>query len=196
MLRIGVLVSGGGTNLQSIIDAVESGCLNAEIAAVVSSNPNAYALVRAERHGLNSVCLRKRDYDDIDAYCDAVAGFLEGAGVGLVLTAGWLVVLSERFIKKYGGRMMNIHPSLIPAFCGKGMYGIKVHESVLAAGVKVTGATVQFVTLEVDAGPIILQKAVEVLDGDTPETLQKRVMEEAERVIFPEAVRLFIEKRI
>ncbi|MCI8341990.1 MAG: phosphoribosylglycinamide formyltransferase [Firmicutes bacterium] len=197
MLKIGVLVSGGGTNLQAIIDAIESGYIsNAEIAAVVSSNEKAYALERAKKHGINSICIKKSDYSSFDGYMDAMADYLENIGAELVVLAGFMTVLGERFVKRFENRIINIHPSLIPSFCGDGYYGLKVHAAALERGVKVTGATVHFVNEETDGGPIIIQKAVYINDSDTPETLQKRVMEEAEWKIFPEAVKLISEKKI
>jgi phosphoribosylglycinamide formyltransferase-1 len=188
MLKVGVLVSGGGTNLQALIDKRDE---TYKIVAVLSSKKSAYAVTRAKNHGLHHKILLKKNFVKAGAYEKAIIKYFESRGVELVVTAGFLTVLDESFIHKYENRIINIHPSLVPHFCGKGFYGLKVHEAVLAAGVKVTGATVQFVVTETDAGPIILQKAVDVLDGDTPETLQRRVMEEAEWVILPQAVKLF-----
>ena len=196
MVRIGVLVSGGGTNLQAIIEGIESGGINGRIVTVVSSAPGAYALKRAEKHGIEAAVIRKKDYPAAGEYEKALISHFESRGVGLVVLAGFMVILGGEFIRAFENRIINIHPALIPSFCGSGFYGLKVHEAALKAGVKITGATVHFVTEEPDAGPIILQKAVEVRDDDTPETLQKRVMEEAEWVIFPEAVRLFCEGRL
>ena len=197
MLKIGVLVSGGGTNLQAIIYKIESGQLkNCSIETVVSSKPGAYALKRAEKHGIPCTCIQRKDYMSQDEYDDALLNHFEKYGVGLIVMAGFLSMAGERFINRYRNKIMNIHPSLIPSFCGKGYYGIIPHEKALEYGVKVTGATVHFVELDYDSGPIILQKAVHVHDDDTPETLQKRVMEEAEWVILPEAIRLFSEGRI
>jgi phosphoribosylglycinamide formyltransferase-1 len=197
MLKIGVLVSGGGTNLQAIIDKIESGQLkNCSIETVVSSKPGVYALKRAEKHGIPCVCIQRKDYMSQDEYDDALLNHFEKYGVGLVVMAGFLSMAGEKFVNRYKNKIMNIHPSLIPSFCGKGYYGIIPHEKALEYGVKVTGATVHFVDLDYDSGPIILQKAVYVHDDDTPETLQKRVMEEAEWVILPEAIRLFSEGRI
>ena len=193
MLRIGVLVSGGGTNLQALIDAAQSKTLEAEIAVVVSSSPNAYALERARRHGIEAVCVRRRDYASQDGYDAAMVQILKGRGVGLAVLAGFLPILGPLFLKAFNRRVINIHPSLIPAFCGKGFYGIKIHEAVLARGVKVTGATVHLVDEGTDTGPILLQKAVDVKEGDTPETLRQRVMEEGEWALLPEAVRMFAE---
>ncbi|MCX7842544.1 MAG: phosphoribosylglycinamide formyltransferase [Clostridia bacterium] len=197
MLRIGILVSGGGTNLQAIIDKIESGYIkNASIVTVVSSRPEAYALERASRHGIPGICIARKSYDAIDEYDNALIKHFEEYSVDLVVMAGFLSILGENFIKRYKNRIINVHPALIPSFCGKGFYGIIPHQKALEYGVKVTGATVHFVELEADAGPIILQKAVSVKEDDTPETLQKRVMEEAERDILPEAVRLFAEGRL
>lgn len=197
MLKIGVLVSGGGTNLQAIINAIESGYIkNASIAAVVSSSENAYALERAKKHGIPGVCIKKSHYPSFNEYMDAMADYLENTGVGLVVLAGFMTVLGERFIKRFENKIINIHPALIPSFCGDGYYGLRVHKAVLERGVKVTGATVHFVNEETDGGPIIIQKAVYIEENDTPETLQKRVMEEAEWKIFPEAVRLISEGKI
>ncbi len=196
MLKIGVLVSGGGTNLQVIIDSVENGNIKAEIATVISNNPNAYALERAKKHGINAVCIKKKDFATKEEYESALVAHLNKCGIGLVLLAGFMVVLGETFIRPFEGKIMNIHPSLIPSFCGTGYYGLKVHEGVLKRGVKVTGATVHFVNEETDGGPIILQKPVMVHDDDTPETLQRRVMEEAEWIIYPAAVKLFCENKL
>ena len=197
MLSLGVMVSGGGTNLQAIIDKIESGYLkNCRIAVVVSSKDNAFALKRAEKYNIPAVCIRRRDYNTIDEYDDALIAHLNKYKVGLVVMAGYLSIVGERFVNEFKNRVINIHPSLIPAFCGKGYYGIIPHVKALEYGVKVTGATVHFVTNETDSGPIILQKAVYVEEEDTPETLQKRVMEEAEWQILPEAIKLFYENRL
>lgn len=197
MLKIGVLVSGGGTNLQAIIDNIESGYISqAEIVTVISGNPNAFALERAKKHNINAVCIRKRDYSDNEQYMSAMEKHLDSFGVELIVLAGFMTVLSKSFTDKYKNKIINIHPALIPSFCGDGFYGLKVHEAVLEKGVKITGATVHFVNDETDGGPIILQKAVAVNDDDTPETLQKRVMEQAEWKIFPEAVKLISEGKI
>ena len=193
MLKIGVLVSGGGTNLQALIDAAEAQNLKAEIAVVVSSNPRAYALERAKLHGIEAVCVKRRNYKEQADYDAVMARILEERGVGLAVLAGFLPILGPLFLKAFHRRVINIHPALIPAFCGKGFYGIKVHEAALARGVKVTGATVHLVDEGTDTGPILLQKAVEVREGDTPETLRRRVMEQGEWVLLPEAVRLFAE---
>ena len=197
MLKIGVLVSGGGTNLQAIIDSIEGGYIkNAEIKTVIASKPGVYALERAANHGIDGTVIRKKDYETEDAFYDALIGYLESFDVDLVILAGYMTVLGSKFIKRYENKIINIHPALIPSFCGDGFYGLKVHEAALEKGVKITGATVHFVNEETDAGPIIIQKAVEVLDGDTPEVLQKRVMEQAEWKIFPEAVKLISEGKI
>lgn len=197
MLKIGVLVSGGGTNFQAIVDSIESGHIkNAQIVTLVSSNPNAYALERAKKHNIEGVCIRKKDFESSALYEKALIEHFESRGVGLVIMAGFMVVIGPDFINAFRNKIMNIHPSLIPSFCGNGFYGLKVHEAAIEKGVKVTGATVHFVTEETDAGPIILQKAVYINDDDTPESLQKRVMEEAEWEIFPEAIRLFEEGKI
>ena len=196
MLKIGVLVSGGGTNLQAIMDAIETQGINAEIVSVVSSNPKAYALERAAKKGIEAICMRKRDYADAKAYDLALAEHFKKRGVGLVVLAGFMTILGEDFVNTFENKIMNIHPALIPSFCGDGFYGLHVHEAALEKGVKLTGATVHFVSQITDGGPIILQKAVEVMDDDTPEVLQKRVMEEAEWKIFPEAIRLFAEGKL
>ena len=196
MLKIGVLVSGGGTNLQAIMDAIDAQGIPAEIVSVVSSNPNAYALERAKNKGIEAVTMRKRDYADAKAYDIALAEHFKSRGVGLVVLAGFMTILGETFVNEFENKIMNIHPALIPSFCGDGFYGLHVHEAVLAKGVKLTGATVHFVSPITDGGPIILQKAVEVKEGDTPEVLQKRVMEQAEWKIFPEAIRLFAEGKL
>ena len=189
MMKIAVLVSGSGTNLQAIIDNVQSGGItNASIELVVSNKPGAYARERAKANGICESVLVPSEYPTREAYGEAVIGCLESYGIELVVLAGFLVILPENFVKHYEGRMINIHPSLIPSFCGKGYYGLKVHEAALARGVKITGATVHFVDEGTDTGPIILQKAVMVQEGDTPEILQRRVMEEAEWVILPEAI--------
>lgn len=197
MLKLGVLVSGGGTNLQAIIDSIESGCItNAEIAVVISNNQNAYALARAADHGIEGLCISPKDYESREAFYEGLMAALEERQVDLIVLAGYLVVIPEVMIQKYRSRIINVHPSLIPSFCGKGYYGLKVHEGVLARGVKVTGATVHFVDEGTDTGPIILQKAVEVEPGDTPETLQRRVMEQAEWQILPKAVDLIANGRV
>ncbi len=197
MLKIGVLVSGGGTNFQAIVDSIESGYIeNAKIVTLVSSNPKAYALERAKNHNIEGVVIRKKDFENSELYEKALVEHFESREVDLVIMAGFMVVIGPYFINAFRNRIMNIHPSLIPSFCGNGYYGLKVHEAALEKGVKVTGATVHFVTEETDAGPIILQKAVYIDDNDTPESLQKKVMIEAEWKIFPEAVKLFAEGKI
>jgi len=196
MLRIGVLVSGGGTNLQAIIDAIDTGKLQAEIACVVSSSPKAYALERTARHKIESRCIRRKDFSSQEEYEKEMICYLREKQVELIVMAGFLVIISPSFIQAFPGRIINIHPSLIPSFCGAGYYGLKVHEAVINRGVKITGATVHLVNEETDGGPIILQKAVEVKSEDTPETLQKRVMEEAEWKILPEAISMFAEGRV
>lgn len=196
MLKIAVLVSGGGTNLQAIIDAVDSHSLTGvSIECVVSNRPDAYALERANNHDIPGVCISPKDYNGKEEYGKELAKFLKERDIDLVVLAGFLVVLPENFINEFEGRIINIHPSLIPSFCGDGFYGLKVHEAALARGVKVTGATVHFVDAGTDTGPIILQKAVYVEKGDTPETLQKRVMEQAEWKILPEAIQLIADRR-
>lgn len=197
MLNVGILVSGGGSNLQAIIDKVESGYIkNVKIVTVVSSRPDAYALERAKQHGIKGICISRKTFNNIEEYDEALISHFKAFEVDLVVMAGFLSILGERFTRAYKGRVINIHPALIPSFCGKGFYGIIPHQKVLESGVKVTGATVHFVELEADAGPIILQKAVYVQEDDTPEILQKRVMEQAEWEILPEAVRLFAENRL
>ena len=191
MLRAAVCVSGGGTNLQAIIDAAAAGTItNTELALVISNKPGAYALERAKKAGISSEVLVPKDYEDRNACGEALIRCLNDKQIDLVVLAGYLVILPENFVKAFEGRIINIHPSLIPSHCGAGYYGLKVHESVLARGNKVTGATVHFVDEGTDSGPIISQKAVEVLDDDTPEVLQKRVMEQAEWKILPEAIDL------
>lgn len=191
MLRVAVCVSGGGTNLQAIIDAAAAGTItNTELALVISNKPGAYALERAKKVGISSEVLVPKDYEDRNAFGEALIRRLNDKQIDLVVLAGYLVILPENFVKAFEGRIINIHPSLIPSHCGAGYYGLKVHESVLARGNKVTGATVHFVDEGTDSGPIISQKAVEVLDDDTPEVLQKRVMEQAEWKILPEAIDL------
>ncbi len=197
MLKLAVLVSGGGTNLQAIIDAIGAGKItNACISVVISNNANAYALERARAHGIEALCISPKDFESREAFNQAFLDKLNSYNVDLVVLAGFLVVLPEMMIKEYTNRIVNIHPSLIPSFCGKGFYGLKVHEGVLARGVKVTGATVHFVDEGTDTGPIILQKAVEVEQGDTPEVLQRRVMEQAEWVILPKAIDLIANGKV
>ena len=190
MLKLAVLVSGGGTNLQAIINAIGAGKItNACISVVISNNANAYALERARAHGIEALCISPKDFESREAFNQAFLEKLNSYNVDLV-------VLPEMMIKEYTNRIVNIHPSLIPSFCGKGFYGLKVHEGVLARGVKVTGATVHFVDEGTDTGPIILQKAVEVEQGDTPEVLQRRVMEQAEWVILPKAIDLIANGKV
>lgn len=196
MIKIGALVSGGGTNLQAIMDAIDKGGIDAEVTAVVSSKEGAYALERASVRGIETAVMRKKDYESSKDYDIALAEFFKERDVDLIVYAGFMLILGPDFVNQFENKMINIHPALIPSFCGKGYYGLHVHEAVLKAGVKVTGATVHFVTAECDAGPIILQKAVEVKDDDTPETLQRRVMEQAEWIIYPEAVKLFAEGKL
>ena len=191
MLKIAVCVSGGGTNLQAIIDAIESGKItNTKIEVVISNNKNAYALERAKNHNIDGICISPKDYEDRAAFNKAFLEKLDSYEVDLVVLAGFLVVIPPEMIAKYRNRIINVHPSLIPSFCGTGYYGLKVHEGALSRGVKVTGATVHFVDEGTDTGPIILQKAVEIQNGDTPEVLQRRVMEQAEWVILPRAIDL------
>lgn len=189
MLRVGVMVSGGGTNLQAILDAVEEGRItNAEIEVVISNNPGSYALERAKNHGIEAVCMSPKDYETRDDFNRAFLEKVDEYHLDLIVLAGFLVKIPEEMVEKYEHRIINIHPSLIPSFCGVGYYGLKVHEAALARGVKVTGATVHYVDGGMDTGPIILQKAVEVQENDTPELLQRRVMEQAEWVILPKAI--------
>lgn len=197
MLKLAVLVSGGGTNLQAIIDAIDGGSItNAGISVVISNNPNAYALERAKKHGITALCISPKQFESREAFNQAFLEQMNACQVDLVVLAGFLVVLPEQMIKEYRNRIINIHPSLIPSFCGKGFYGLKVHEAALARGVKLTGATVHFVDEGTDTGPIILQKAVEVAPDDTPETLQRRVMEQAEWVIMPKAIDLIANGKV
>ncbi len=197
MLNIGVLVSGGGTNLQKLIDAQQAGEIgNGAIRVVISSKAGAFALKRAERAGIETVTLCRKDYPDTETYSRVLIGALLERQIDLVVLAGFLTITSEEFVKAFPNRIMNVHPALLPSFGGKGYYGLHVHEAVLARGVKVTGATVHFVNEVCDGGPIILQKAVDVKEGDTPELLQKRVMEEAEWQLLPRAVSLFCQGRL
>lgn len=197
MLRLAVLVSGGGTNLQAIIDAIDNKTItNAEISVVISNNPGAYALERAKNRGMDAVCVSPKNYENRAAFNQALLETLQSYNPDLIVLAGCLVVISEIMVKAFPNKIINIHPALIPAFCGTGYYGLKVHEAVLKRGAKVTGATVHFVDEGTDTGPIILQKAVEVKEGDTPEILQLRVMEEAEWVIMPRAIDLIANDRI
>lgn len=197
MLNIAVLVSGGGTNLQALIDAEKRGeIVNGKITCVISSKPGVYALERAEKNGIPTVVIARSDYKDIASYTAEVTKELQDRKADLVVYAGFMTILDSQIVKAFPGKMMNVHPALIPSFCGKGFYGLHVHEAVLESGVKLTGATVHFVTEECDGGPIIMQKAVPVLKGDTPEVLQKRVMQECEWKILPESVSLFCQGRI
>lgn len=189
MLRIGVLVSGGGTNLQAIFDAMDSGKIrNAGVEVVISNNEGAYALERAKKHGVDGLCISPKNFADREQFYRVLLDKLEEYSLDLIVLAGYLVTIPPAMIARYKNRIINIHPSLIPSFCGVGYYGLKVHEAALARGVKITGATVHFVDEGMDSGPIILQKAVEVLPGDTPKVLQQRVMEQAEWVILPQAI--------
>ncbi|WP_026890131.1 phosphoribosylglycinamide formyltransferase [Lacrimispora aerotolerans] len=191
MLRIGVLVSGGGTNLQAVLDAIDQGTItNAEVNVVISNNKNAYALKRAEECGIDAVCISPKDYESREEFYHALLEKTDEYRLDLIVLAGFLVAIPDIMIKKYRNRIINVHPSLIPAFCGVGYYGLKVHEAALERGVKITGATVHYVDEGTDTGPIILQKAVEVHKGDTPKELQQRVMEEAEWVILPKAIHM------
>ncbi len=195
--KIAVFVSGGGTNLQALLDAEAAGKLGSgKITLVVASKPGVYALERAKNHGVPSLVLARKDYDSIAAYTKALTDTVVENGIDLIVLAGFMTIIDEQLYDRYPNRILNVHPALIPSFCGKGFYGLHVHEAALAKGVKVSGATVHIVTPECDAGPIVLQKAVAVQDDDTPETLQKRIMEEAEWKILPEAVRLFCEDEV
>lgn len=196
MLKIGVLVSGGGTNLQAVLDAVESGQIaGAEVKVVISNNQNAYALKRAKNHGIDAFCISPGDFQEREAFNNALLEKVDEYGLDLIVLAGFLVTIPPAMVQKYRNRIINIHPSLIPSFCGKGYYGLKVHEAVLERGVKITGATVHYVDEGTDTGPILLQKAVEVHEGDTPESLQKRVMEEAEWQILPQAIAMIADRQ-
>lgn len=197
MLKLAVCVSGGGTNLQAIIDAIDNGTItNTKIEVVISNNKNAYALERAKQHGIEAVCISPKEFDSREAFNQAFLEKLDSFQVDLVVLAGFLVVIPEIMIKQYKNRIINIHPSLIPSFCGTGYYGLKVHEGALERGVKVTGATVHFVDEGTDTGPIILQKPVMIEQGDTPEVLQRRVMEQAEWKILPEAINLLANGKV
>ena len=197
MLKVVVLVSGGGTNLQAIIDAVSDGTItNTEIVGVISNNKNAYALERAKNAGIENVCVSPKDFASRAEFNQELLNVVDGFGADLLVLAGFLVVIPEIMIEKYRNRIINIHPSLIPAFCGTGFYGLKVHEAALEKGVKVVGATVHFVDEGTDTGAIILQKAVEVEEGDTPEVLQRRVMEQAEWQILPHAIDLIANGKV
>lgn len=197
MLKIGVLVSGGGTNLQAIIDSINNNIItNAEIEVVVSNNPKAYALERAKKNGIKNICISPKNFETREEFNNALIAKLKEFNLDLIVLAGCMVVLPAKLIAEYENRIINIHPALIPAFCGKGFYGLHVHEEVLKRGVKITGATVHFVDEGTDTGPIILQKAVEVRDDDTPEILQRRVMEEAEWKIMPQAINLIANGKV
>lgn len=197
MKNIVVLVSGGGTNLQALIDAQESGIIkNGRITCVISSKEGAFALERAKKHGIGTRVIPRKDYSDSVTYSKAILTALNEEKADLVVYAGFMTILDELVVKAYPNKMMNVHPALIPSFCGKGYYGLRVHEEALKKGVKLTGATVHFVTEVCDGGPIILQKAVAVEYGDTPEVLQRRVMEQAEWKILPQAVSLFCEDKL
>ena len=197
MLRVAVLVSGGGTNLQAIIDAVENGTItNTQIVGVISNNKNAFALERAGRHGIPAQCISPKDFETRDEFNRVFLDKVNELNVDLIVLAGFLVVIPEMMIREYRNRIINIHPSLIPSFCGTGFYGLKVHEAALKRGVKVVGATVHFVDEGTDTGPIILQKAVYVEEGDTPEILQRRVMEQAEWKILPQAIDLIANGKV
>ncbi len=197
MLKIGVLVSGGGTNLQAIIDNINTGNItNSKIEVVISNNPNAFALERAKKAGIDTVCISPKDYSDRSLFNKALIEKIDEYNVDLIVLAGCMVVMPPELIQKYNNKIINIHPALIPSFCGKGFYGLHVHEEALKRGVKITGATVHFVDEGTDTGPIILQKAVEVRQDDTPEILQRRVMEEAEWKIMPKAIDLIANGKV
>ena len=197
MLKVGVLVSGGGTNLQAILDAIDEGRVtNAAVEVVISNNPGAFALKRAENHKIPAVCVSPKSFESREAFNQALLETVDSYGLDLIVLAGFLVKVPEMMIEKYRNRIINIHPSLIPSFCGVGYYGLKVHEAALKRGVKLTGATVHFVDEGMDSGPILLQKAVEVLPGDTPEILQRRVMEEAEWQLLPQAIDMIANGRV
>ena len=197
MLRVVVCVSGGGTNLQAIIDGIEAGTItNTQIIRVISNNKGVFALERAAQAGIDAVCISPKDYENRELFHEALLHAVEEAAPDLVVLAGFLVVIPRIMIRKYTNRIINIHPSLIPSFCGTGYYGLKVHEAALEKGVRVTGATVHFVDEGTDTGPILLQKAVEVEPGDTPEILQRRVMEQAEWKILPQAIQLIANDRV
>lgn len=191
MLRVVVLVSGGGTNLQAILDAIDNGKIkNAEVVGVISNNANAYALTRAEEHNIPNECISPKNYENRDVFNDALLEGVSKYNPDLIVLAGFLVAIPEKMVKAFPEKIINIHPSLIPSFCGKGYYGLKVHEAALQRGAKVTGATVHYVDEGTDTGKIIFQKPVMIEDGDTPEILQKRVMEQAEWIILPEAINM------
>ncbi len=197
MMKMVVLVSGGGTNLQAIIDAIGSGAItNAGIEAVISNNPNAYALERAKKYGIEAKVVSPKEFESREAFNEALLAAVDSYEPDLIVLAGCLVIIPEKMVKAYENRIINIHPALIPSFCGTGYYGLHVHEAALERGVRVTGATVHFVDAGTDSGPIILQKTVEVKQDDTPEKLQRRVMEQAEWVIMPEAINLIANGRV
>lgn len=197
MKNIVVLVSGGGTNLQALIDAQNSNLIkNGRITCVISSNPNAYALERAKNNNIDTDVIRRKDFESFDEYDLALTNLIKSKNADLIVLAGFMTILGHKVISAYENRIINIHPALIPSFCGEGFYGLHVHEAALKKGVKLSGATVHFVNEECDGGPIIMQKAVEVKNGDTPEILQKRIMEQAEWIILPKAVSLFCEDKI
>ncbi|SDY29495.1 phosphoribosylglycinamide formyltransferase-1 [Ruminococcaceae bacterium YAD3003] len=196
-MKIAVFVSGGGTNLQAIIDNIKDGILkDIEIVLVLSSSKDAYALERAADNGIKSVVVSRKDFDSIEAWDEKVVSEVEKSGAELVVLAGYLSLLGPKIVSKYSNRIINIHPALIPSFCGAGMYGIRPHKAALAKGVKVSGATVHFVNENYDEGPILLQKAVDVLPDDTPESLQKRIMQECEWKILPQAIRLIADGKV
>ena len=197
MKNIVVLVSGGGTNLQALIDAEKSGIIKSgKITTVISSNPNAYALERAKNNNIDTDVIRRKDFDTFDEYDTALTELLKSKGADLVVLAGFMTILGHKVISAFENRIINIHPALIPSFCGEGFYGLKVHEEALKKGVKISGATTHFVTEECDGGPIIMQKAVEVMQGDTPEVLQRRIMEQAEWVILPKTIDLIANGKV
>lgn len=197
MLKVVVLVSGGGTNLQAILDALDEGRITkAQIVGVISNNPGAYALERAKAKGIEAICLSPKEYESRSAFHEALLARIQSLQADLIVLAGFLVVIPQILVQAYPNRIINIHPSLIPAFCGTGYYGLRVHEAALERGVRITGATVHFVDAGTDTGPIILQKAVEIQEGDTAKLLQRRVMEQAEWVILPQAIDLIAQGRV
>ena len=197
MLKVGVLVSGGGTNLQAILDAIDSGKItNAEVSLVISNNPGAYALERAKKHNIEAVCISPKQFENREEFHKALLAKLKESDVDLIVLAGFLVAIPSMIVEAFPNKIINIHPSLIPSFCGAGYYGLHVHEKALARGVRVTGATVHFVDTGTDTGPIILQKAVKIKSDDTPEILQRRVMEEAEWKILPKAINLIANGKV
>ena len=197
MLKVGVLVSGGGTNLQAILDAIDSGKItNAEVSLIISNNPGAYALERAKKHNIEAVCISPKQFENREEFHKALLAKLKESGADLIVLAGFLVAIPSMIVEAFPNKIINIHPSLIPSFCGVGYYGLHVHEKALARGVRVTGATVHFVDTGTDTGPIILQKAVKINQDDTPEILQRRVMEEAEWKILPKAINLIANGKV